>query len=178
MKIRLLALLSPMLLLLGCVSPTSYDFDHAALGEMTAYRTFALDSRDARGEHQDVVLSPIVDRRLERAIERELLEKGFEKTSAAPDFRVSFNTVTRTRTRVSEFGQPAFRGHPFYGYRSRQFDIDEYEEGTFLINIVDTASGQLVWRGAYMQRLGWSAPDEAEAQKIVHAILKDFPPSG
>ena len=54
--------------------------------------------------------------------------------------------------------------------------MNEYEEGTFLIDIIDAASQQLVWRGAYVKRLGWSAPDEAEVQKMVSSILAAFPP--
>lgn len=170
----------PCLLLLAfltaCVSPTRYDYEQAALEEMSAYKTFLIDSREARSDYQDVVLSPIVDRRIERAIERELVAKGFEKVSASPDFRVTFNTVTKTRTEINDFGPPPFRRYPYYGYGGRQLDIDEYEEGTFLVNIADAKSKQLVWRGAYVKRLGWSAPNEAEVQEIVSSILTGFPP--
>ncbi|PXA05372.1 hypothetical protein DDZ13_00460 [Coraliomargarita sinensis] len=170
------AFLLVLAVLPGCISPTSYDYEQAALEEMSNYKTFTIDSRETRSNYQDVVLSPIVDRRIERAIQRELTAKGFESVSANPDFRVTFNTVTKTRTEINDFGPPPFRRHPYYGYSGRHLDIDEYEEGTFLINIVDRASKQLVWRGAYVKRLGWSAPDEAEVQKIVSSILAGFPP--
>ena len=171
--------LTPVLLLFlfGCVSPTSYDFDQAAREEMAAYQTFLIDNRETRSNYQDVVLSPIVDRRIERAIERELVAGGFEKVSGDPDFRVTFNTVTKTRTELNDFGPPPFRRYPDYGYGGRYLDINQYEEGTFLINIIDAGSKQLVWRGGYVKRLGWSAPDEAEVQEIVSSILANFPPA-
>lgn len=162
----------------GCVSPTSYDYEQAAVEEMSAYKTFTIDSREARSDYQDVVLSPIVDRRIERAIERELSAKGFEPVAAKPDFRVTFNTVTKTKTEINSFGPTPFRRYPYYGYGGRHIDIDEYEQGTFLINIIDASNNQLVWRGAYVKRLGWSAPNEAEVQKIVSSILSGFPPGG
>mgnify|MGYP005865346403 CR=1 FL=1 len=165
-----------LLFLIGCVSPTSYDYDQAAREAMTAYQTFRIDSREVRSDHQDVVLSPIVDRRIERAIGRELAARGFEPVVTDPDFRVTFNTVTKTRTALNDFGPPTFSRYPYYGYGGRYLDLDQYEEGTFLINIIDAASQQLVWRGAYVQRLGWSAPNEAEVQKIVGSILVEFPP--
>ena len=143
---------------------------------MDAYKTFQIDSREARSDYQDVVLSPIVDRRIERAIKRELIAKGFEAAASNPDFRITFNTTTKTRTEVDAYGPPPFRRFPYYGYSDRHIDIDEYEEGTFLLNIIDSRSKQLVWRGAYVKRLGWSAPDEAEVQKIVSSILANFPP--
>jgi len=161
--------------LAGCINPTSFDYEQAALEEMAAYKTFNIDTREARADYQDVVLSPIVDRRIERAIENVLKTKGFQ-SSAEPDFRVTFNTVTKTKTEINDFGPPPFRRFPYYGYGGRNLDISEYEEGTFLINIIDSKSKQLVWRGAYVKRLGWSAPNEAEVQEIVSSILEDFPP--
>lgn len=165
-----------LLCLVGCVGPTSYDYDQAAREEMATYQTFLIDNRETRSNYQDVVLSPIVDRRIERAIERELVAGGFEKVSADPDFRVTFNTGTKTRTELHDFGPPLFRRYADYGYSGRYLDLDQYEEGTFLINMIDAKSQQLVWRGAYVKRLGWSAPNEAEVQKIVSSILADFPP--
>lgn len=169
-------LLLALTLLVGCTSPTTYDYEQGARQEMAAYKTFQLDSRETRSHYQDVVLSPIVDRRIERAITRELAAKGFESVTGEADFRVTFNTVTKTRTEINDFGPPLFRRYPYYGYRGRYLEMDEYEEGTFLIDIVDAASDQLVWRGAYVKRLGWSAPGEAEVQQIVNSILAAFPP--
>lgn len=167
-------------LLSGCVSPASYDYEKAAVEEMSAYKTFTIDSREARSDYQDVVLSPIVDRRIERAIERELTAKGFEPVAANPDFRVTFNTVTKTKTEINSFGPSPFRRYPYYGYGygGRYIDIDEYEQGTFIIDIINASNKQLVWRGAYVKRLGWSAPKDAEVQKIVSSILSGFPPGG
>ncbi|MGB0744455.1 MAG: DUF4136 domain-containing protein [Opitutales bacterium] len=177
MKTPILAALSfSLALLVSCVSPTQYDYEVAAIEEMSAYRTFTIESRESRSAGPDVVLSPIVDRRIERAIERELVAKGFEPASTGADFGVTFNTVTKTRTEVNSYGPPPFRRHPYYGYNGQHVDIDQYEEGTFLIDIIDTKSKQLVWRGAYVKRLGWSAPNEAEVKKIVSSILTGFPP--
>lgn len=168
-----------LLPLAGCVSPTTVDYDRSAVGKLSSYKCFQLDSRDARANYQDVVLSPIVDRRIERALETELLAKGFSNNCAKPDFRVSFNTVTKSKTEVHDFGTglSAFRRYPYHGYGGYSYiDIDQYEEGTFVVDIIDHVSKELVWRGAYVKRLGWSAPTETEVQKIVAKILEEFPP--
>jgi len=176
MKYALPVVLLLSAFLVGCVSPTRFDYEQAALDEMTAYKTFKIDTRETRSDYQDVVLSPIVDRRIERAIGNELRAKGFQAGAENPDFRVTFNTVTKTKTEINDFGPPPFRRFPYYGYGGRNVDVSEYEEGTFLINIIDSASKQLVWRGAYVKRLGWSAPNETEVQEIVRSILANFPP--
>jgi hypothetical protein len=165
--------------MVGCVSPTTVDYDRASLGKFSGYRCFAIDSREARANDQDVVLSPIVDRRIEQALQTELAAKGFTSECAQPDFRVTFNTVTKTKTEVNDLGvgPTPFRRYPYYGYGGySQIDINQYEQGTFIVDIVDASSKELVWRGAYTKRLGWSAPNDPEIQKIVGEILATFPP--
>jgi hypothetical protein len=172
-------LLLSLLILAGCVSPTTVDYDRAAIGKFNSYKCFAIDSREARTDYQDVVLSPIVDRRIERALQAELSAKGFTSDCARPDFRVTFNTITKTVTDVNDFGLglSPFRRHPYYGYGGySRIDIDQYEAGTFIIDIIDATSKELVWRGAYTKRLGWSAPTDADVQKIIAEILTAFPP--
>jgi hypothetical protein len=163
----------------GCVSPTAVDYDHSAAAKFSNYKCFAIDSREARSNYQDVVLSPIVDRRIERAIVSELQAKGFTQNCPKPDFRVTFNTITKTRTEINDFGVHSryFHRYPYYGYRGySEIDIDQYEQGTFIVDIIDESTKELVWRGAYTKRLGWSAPTEVEVQKIIGEILAKFPP--
>lgn len=168
------------LTLFGCVSPTQIDYDRAAATQIGGYRCFVIDNRETRSNYQEVVLSPIVDRRIERAIEQTLLAKGLDQGCADPDFRVTFNTVTKTKTELTDLGvgPSPFRRHPYYGYSGfSRVDINQYEEGTFIIDIIDDTSKELVWRGAYTKRLGWSAPTDEEVTAIVGDILESFPPA-
>ncbi|MFP4156934.1 MAG: DUF4136 domain-containing protein [Opitutales bacterium] len=104
-----------LLMLSGCVTPASIDYDRAAMEQMAAYRTFAIDGREARSEYQNIVLSPIVDRRFERAIGDALASKGFQPSAGKPDFRVTFNTVTKTRTELNDYGPPPLPPFPLLG---------------------------------------------------------------
>lgn len=174
-------LLPLALMLSGCVTPTTVDYDRAAVAQFPEYQCFVIDNRETRAHYQDVVLSPIVDRRIEQAIGQTLRAKGMRDDCAQPDFRVTFNTVTKTKMEVTDLGvgPTPFRRHPYFGYAGyRTLDIDQYEQGTFIIDIVDQESKQLVWRGAYTKRLGWSAPGDEEVQQIVGEILAEFPPKG
>ena len=180
MRFLYLSLFTGLLLLVaGCATPTRVDYDRAALPKLNSYQCFVIDSREARSGYQDVVLSPIVDRRIERALAIDLTAKGFRQGCANTGFRVTFNTVTKTKTEINDLsvGPTPFRRYPYMGYGGfSRIDIDQYEEGTFIIDIIDNATKDLVWRGAYTQRLGWSAPSDAEVQTIVGALLVDFPP--
>lgn len=183
MNIRLFfapVLAGTLLFLSGCVSPTTVDYDRAAASKFGSYKCFIVDSRETRSHYQGVVLSPIVDRRIERAISNELQAKGLTQNCGKHDFRVTFNTVTKTVTDVNDLslGASPFRRYPYMGHRGySHIDIDQYEQGTFLVDIIDEESKELVWRGAYTKRLGWSAPTEAEVKQIMGEILAQFPPT-
>jgi len=180
MKLAIPLLLSLSLIALsGCVTPTTVDYDRAAATKFGDYQCFVIDSREMRSNYQDVMLSPIVDRRIESSISQTLMAKGMQQNCAEPDFRVTFNTVTKTMTDINDLGvgPSPFRRYPYFGFSGySQIDIDQYEQGTFIVDIIDNQSKQLVWRGTYTKRLGWSAPNDEEVQLIVQEILAEFPP--
>jgi len=182
MSMRLLhipVLTGILISLSGCATNTTVDYDRAAATKFGSYKCFVIDSREIRTNYQDVVLSPIVDRRIERAIGRELQAKGFQQNCGKHDFRVTFSTLTKTKTEINDLGvgPTAFRRYPYMGYGGySRIDVDQYEEGTFIIDIIDNDDKELVWRGAHTKRLGWSAPSEEEVRLIVSSILAEFPP--
>ncbi len=166
------------LFLAGCATPVLVDYEEGT--DFSGYRTFAVESREERQARRDVVLSPIVDRRVERALGAELEARGLRATTTSPDLRVYYHTVTKTRTRVSswDIGAGYWGRHYYGGYAGRPVtDIDQYEEGTFIIDLVDTRAKQLVWRGASAERLGWDAPTQAEVDAVVARILARYPPA-
>jgi len=172
--------LSALIILSGCVSPAKIDYDRSAVGRMADFECFAIDNRELRSNYQDIVLSPIVDRRIEGAIETTLRKKGFSQDCAEPDFRVTFKTVTKTRTRIEDLSvaPTPFRRYPYFGYGNfSDLRIDQFEEGSFIIDVIDNMSKELVWRGVHTERLGWDAPDDTEVQAIVAKLLADFPPT-
>ena len=177
--LHLSLLTGTLLIFAGCATPTTVDYDRSAASRFGDYQCFVIDARETRSNYQDIVLSPIVDRRIEGALARELAAKGFGQECANPDFRVTFNTTTKIKTEINDLGvgPTPFRRRPYFGYSGySHLDVDEYEEGTFIVDIIDNESKHLVWRGAYKQRLGWSAPTESDVQKIIASVLEKFPP--
>lgn len=180
MKTFTLLPLAATILLAGCASPTRVDYDRAATAKIQSYTCYEIVNRETRAHVQDVVLSPIVDRRIEQAINNTLKVRGLSKDCKKTDFRVTFNTVTRTKTEITDLGVApiAYRRYHFSSYPGySRIDVDQYEEGTFIIDIIDGTSDELVWRGAYTKRIGWSAPSDEEVQEIVNEILAQFPPA-
>ena len=169
-----------LVFLSGCVSPAKIDYDRSAVPAMANYRCFAIDTREARADYQELALSPIVDRRIESAIETTLHAKGFRSDCGTPDFRVTFSTITETKTEIADLrvGPTPFRREPYFGYGEfSPLWVQEFEEGTFIIDIIDRERSELVWRGVHTERLGWDAPNDSEVLAIVSKLLADFPPT-
>ena len=58
-------------------------------------------------------------------------------------------------------------------------DIQPYKEGTLLIDIVDAASKQLVWRGSALTEVDPGMTPEERNERItsiVHSMFTHFPP--
>ncbi|MBC2600162.1 DUF4136 domain-containing protein [Puniceicoccus vermicola] len=171
--------LAALWFLSGCTTTPMVDYDHGASERLNTYTTFDLATRVNNGEFREVILSPIVDRRIERAIVETLEKRGYIRSSTEAEFLVAFDTITKTRTDIDSFivTTGASPRSPFYGsIDTADVSYREYEEGTFVIDVIDNLSQELVWRGALSQRLGKDAPDQENIQKIITSILDQFPP--
>ena len=168
-----------LFLLVGCKSSTVVDYDSEALESILNYNSYWIDTLEDRKNYGTVALSPIVDRRIAKAIRKNLEEKGFTRKADQADFQINFHTLTKEKTEVHDLshGPSPFARSPYFGdYSYGRLIIDNYEEGTLVIDVIDTESQKLVWRGAHARRLQRKALNADEAQLVVDAILLEFPP--
>lgn len=164
----------------GCESPKTVDYDSAMLGKMRAYKCYSIESREERSSYQHLSLTEIVDRRIVTALENQLKVRGYRNDCAEPDFIVTFFTKTEKKTTVNDLGMAGgyYRRYPYRGFygSSARYSVDQYEEGTLIVDIIDNETKQMVWRGAASRRLGRQAPQQAEIHDIIVDILAEFPP--
>jgi len=142
---------------------------------------------------QEVVIDPLVhndlmQRRVERAVEQSLAAQGFVKATGeqSADFLVTYYVSAETKLSISSFHSD-FGYYPCWGgcYRygmgygmNQDVNVRQYKEGTFMLDIVDPASSELMWRGAAGKRLSTGTPEERDTyvNEIVSSILAKFPP--
>jgi hypothetical protein len=112
-------------------------------------------------------ISPFLWHRASQAIEAALVSRGFTKDTENPDFNIAMQAGADHRvdsTRYSFWGTPGDRS-------------SEYTEGTLIIDIIDTATNQLAWRGSASGVV--DDPSQANQEDIntaVFNILEKFPP--
>lgn len=174
---RLLKLVPIALLLVmvtSCVSVrVASDYDTNA--DFNSYKTFAfyktgIDKAD---------ISDLDKRRILRAIETELLAKGFTK-SETPDLLVSIFTKSREKVNVynNGFGPYGYGWGWSPWYWNNYSHVSTSTEGTLFIDLIDAKKKELVWQGVGKGYISTGSVEKKEARikEFVKSIIAKYPP--
>jgi hypothetical protein len=179
------ALVPLMLLLLSACAgiETRTDYDPGSVERLSGYRTYAWEA--APTAPNSPIYNPIVEARVQAAVDKQLQAQGYQKVSQNPDFRIGWHGAIDQKLDVQTVDH--YYGYawdpwysPFYMSPSvPETRVREYQEGTLILDFVDAASKKLVWRGTAQAELRQSASASKRQERLeeaVRGILKDFPP--
>ncbi len=148
-------------------------FDQQAPFEQ--YQTFAmlLPNRPVATENVDI--SPFMMQKLRQMAHNELKTRGF--VPAAKDTaELLVAVMAGTKRRIETNSTPGYSGYG-YGGPGWSYSVDDYLEGTLVIDLIDRKTESVVWRGSGKTRISSDSPDARLAQ-VVAAVLAQFPPPG
>ncbi|NNK61424.1 MAG: DUF4136 domain-containing protein [Flavobacteriaceae bacterium] len=161
-------------LITSCVSVrVATDYDKQA--DFNAYKTFAFYKTGI----DKAEISDLDKRRILRAIEAELLAKGFTK-SENPDLLVSIFTKSREKLNVYNNGWGGF-GYgwgwsPWY-WGGGFGHVSTSTEGSLYIDLIDASKRELVWQGVGRGYLSQSmSKKEERIKEFVMRIMEKYPP--
>jgi hypothetical protein len=180
MKIRKFYTLSLMVLAVSCSSiyGVSYDYDEKVnFSRLRSYDWFPLTMNHANEKSGRI--DSISLERIRNAVYNQLESKGLTVSEKNPDFLIAVYLSTKERLSVSNYGGPYPYPHYEYGPYWGTLTIRQYEEGTLLLDFVDTESKQLIWRGSAKSDLdSVRTPQKREEviNEAVQKILENFPP--
>ncbi len=179
-------------LVVGCASSGSIDSDYKEGVNFADYKTYRWHDKSA--ESKDYHGNDILDGRIRAAVDKELQAKGFLLVgSESADFSVNYSVTVQEKTDIRSYDtysgmSPGFsmgygRAGYRYGYSVGYSSAPEvrtvhYEEGTFVIDVVDS-NDKLVWRGSAEGRLKKNLTVEEKRQGIKDVtakVLMNFPP--
>lgn len=172
-KFSLIALV--VLFMTSCVSVrVASDYDTEA--NFNQYKTFAFYKTGI----DQAEINDIDKRRILKAIERELVAKGFQKSSN-PDMLVSIFTKSRERVNVWNNGFGGFGwggwGWGGWGWGAGWNNVSRSNESTLYIDLIDASKKELVWQGKGSGHLTQSTEKkEARIQEFVTEIMQEYPP--
>ena len=129
-----------------------------------------------------VKINDIDKKRILKAIDVELYNKGFRKSSIEPDFIINF--FTKTNQKVDFYPSNNYYGYavPYGGMGayadSWYLNSYKYNEGVLFIDIIDNNKNELVWQGIGKGYIYTDKPDKKSEKisEMVGKILLQFPP--
>jgi hypothetical protein len=167
-----------LLLAVACATfHVESDWDPEA--DFSTLRTWDwLDQAEQEPGHP-LLRSPLLHERIRRAVEDELVRRGHPKaTGGRPDFRVGYHLSLEQKLDVYTIDRTYGYGR-FGAWTYPETHVNEYQEGTLILDVVDARRGKLAWRGwASRPVYEQPSPEESErnAREAVAAILEKFPP--
>jgi hypothetical protein len=151
--------------------------------DFSGYRTFGWLHAQQPETGDFRIDNPLVDKRIREAIDKTLQARGYEKVGdTGADFLVGYHLDVEKRLDVQTM-------NTYYGYGRHgrwggvgypQTYVNEYEQGSLVIDVADTSRRELVWRGTGTRRVSQSSSPEKSSQvtdKAVAEILARFPPN-
>jgi hypothetical protein len=171
---RLLALTATCALAACSTVTVTTDYDRSA--PFGKYKTYVL-APAAQGQ----TLSPTAEAALRDALRTELAERGIvEATSGKPDLAIVRHVFLADKISVQQYTDwgygyrgawPYSYGHygMWAGAPTTYVDVNQYTEGTLILDAVDARTKKLVFRGTGTAVVGGT---ESNADKIREAVEK------
>jgi hypothetical protein len=174
MKILKLLFLLCLVILTSC-SSVKVVTDYDTKVDFTSYKTFAFYKKGI----DKASVSDLDKKRIMRAVEAELLAKGFSK-AVNPDILVSIFTKSREQVNVSDnnIGIGWGWGYNPWFYGRTNININQYTEGTLFIDFIDKNTNELIWQGIGSGAMKMSNIEKKEERinEFVYEIISTYPP--
>lgn len=148
------------------------DYDTST--DFNSYKTFAFYKKGI----DKAKISDIDKRRILKAIESELLAKGYKKSNN-PDLLVSIYAKSRKKVNVDVDRSYGYNyWYPIYYHGRDRIRVTNYTQGTLFIDLIEKKSTKLVWQGigSGALRAKNGVKKTEKIQLFVKEILKELPP--
>lgn len=171
-----------VLLILCACTAIDVKTDHDPTADFTKFKTFAF------GGMTDLNRGGVLDNsltrgRIESAIDEELTKKGLERVEPLqqPDLLVHYWVGVKDKQRIESTGPPAgpygWRGGYGWGAGYGGVMTYDYKEGTLLVDLVEPAKKELMWRATIVAPLEDTTQGNIElGKKAIAKAFEDYPP--
>jgi hypothetical protein len=182
---RLIVLLIAVVLAAGC-SSVRVTQDYAKGAEFARYQAFAWATPSHPESDDPRLANPLLHERIHAAVEDGLRARGFRLVNAAEaDLLMRYHTAVRSRVEYQRsgvtIGTGYYSGRVGYGLAlDYPYGSRDYDEGTLIIDFLDPATGDLVWRGTGVRPLEETPTPERRdeiVRDVVERILAQYPPT-
>ena len=142
------------------------EFDQAA--NFGNYKTFAIRN-GTLNSRSPALNSELVRKRIEADIEHDLSSRGLSEASGRPDLNVVYHFGSARKTELETY--PA----GWRGWGTRVVRVP-YAEGTLVIDLRDTSTHSLVWRGIATEEKNDPNKIQGKLDDMVKKAVEKYPP--
>ena len=163
----------------------THDFDNNA--PFSDYSAFAIAAKNPDRKTDPRYDNEILNNRFSEVIIEKLETKGLspKSTTNQADIVVSYDFSIRPKMDIyninKQMGFSYGSYHRYGGVSSPTCtDISEFDQGLLFIDIRDSKTNQLVWRGTGADIISINATPEkisTQVSEMVEAIFREYPPS-
>ncbi len=164
----MLAMLLGALVVSASAQTVQSDYDKSF--RFSELKTFSFATQ-RRGATDPLAGDSLNDGRIRTGLETQLISNGFRMETERPDFVIAYYVTTRNKLNVQDFGY----GPPRW-FGSRDIRVNQYEEGTLMVDFIDTKNNQVIWRGRASGTLEMKGVDKKiskSVEKLIKQYLKD-----
>jgi len=139
------------------------------------YQTFGLQYTFPEGADTLAPLFAESKQLATQTIAGNMTSKGLVK-SDTPELMVNLSVQLqeKTQTRTTDFrtdGLPRYMGQRRYSWKSEEIEVGKYQEGTLILDVIDTKNDRLVWRSGIK---GILPENPAKAEAGLTAAINDL----
>lgn len=165
--IGVLGILLGLLVVSAAAQTVQSDFDRTFKFTNLKTFSFAVQKRAATDPLANDTLN---DGRIRAGLETQLRVNGFRATET-PDFVIAYYVTSKNRLNVQDYsyGPPRLWG-------SRDIRVNQYAEGTLMVDFIDVKTNQVVWRGRATGAIELKDVDKKitkSTEKLVKQFMKD-----
>jgi len=172
-----------VLLFLSACANVQVSQDYDPLADLSQYGSWQWGEAVQPPSGDIRVDNPLLDQRIRAAVANHLESRGMNHATGGPGITLSYRLDIERKiqgdTTYTTLGYGQYY-HPWYGGIGTETRIRQYDESRLTIDIHETGTGKLLWRGVGTYRFKtYKSPQDAAAamQKIVDKILNQFPPA-
>jgi Domain of unknown function (DUF4136) len=143
------------------------DYDRSA--NFSQYKTYSWSSVKTK--------DPLLVDRIKSAVNSALSAKGLTQVDSGGDLTINAMEITRNHQTLNTFYDGGFGGWRWGGFGDATTTTETYKVGTLVVDLFDTQSKELVFRGSSSDTLSNNSDKNIKnLNKGVDKMFKHFPP--
>ena len=159
-------------ILAGCSPEISVYTDSDPDYDLWSYQTFDWSEKiNIEANKNPMYYNELNDKRIKTAIAGELKNRGYQISGNQPDILIHYHIVIQDRMEIVT--EPYGYSYTPY-WMHRRSAIIPYREGSLVIDMMDTRSKNLIWRGWAVAPIDRRYTSEESAELIKLAVAKIF----